>query len=157
MSLLLQKLKKRRLTLGLKQSDMMSRIGISRQQFQRLESKGNPSLSTLELIAEGLDCKVLLVPNEQLAAVNNALAATSLTEIEPSAIKEPSATIREPSAIKEPSAVEKPSVIKKTSAPTTRLSTEIKSSVNASSTPTKKETPIKEKGNYDDTGQGSLW
>jgi transcriptional regulator with XRE-family HTH domain len=39
MNTLLQQLKKRRLDLGLKQHDMMLRVGVSRQQYQRLESK----------------------------------------------------------------------------------------------------------------------
>jgi len=55
MNTLLQQLKKRRLDLGLKQNDMMLRVGVSRQQYQRLESKGNPRLDTLELIAKGLN------------------------------------------------------------------------------------------------------
>ncbi len=49
---LVMQLKKRRLKLGLKQNDMMLRVGISRQQYQHLESKGNPRLDTLELIAK---------------------------------------------------------------------------------------------------------
>lgn len=69
MSSLLQQLKDRRLALGLKQNDMQLRIGVSRQQYQRLESKGNPRLDTLELIAKGLNSDILLVPKEQLAAV----------------------------------------------------------------------------------------
>jgi len=55
MNTLLQQLKKRRLDLDLKQNDMMLRIGVSRQQYQRLESRGNPRLDTLELIAKGLN------------------------------------------------------------------------------------------------------
>ncbi|TXL21195.1 hypothetical protein BMR03_13655, partial [Methylococcaceae bacterium HT2] len=51
---LLEQLKKRRLALGLKQKDMLLRIGVSRQQYQHLESKGNPRLNTLELIVKGL-------------------------------------------------------------------------------------------------------
>lgn len=66
---LLQQLKKRRLTLGLKQNDMMMRIGVSRQQYQRLESKGNPRLGTLELIAKGLSSKLMLIPKEKVRAV----------------------------------------------------------------------------------------
>jgi len=54
MSTLLEQLKKRRIALGLKQNDMLLRVGISRQQYQRLESKGNPRLDTLELITKGL-------------------------------------------------------------------------------------------------------
>ena len=66
---LLQQIKKRRLTLGLKQVDMMMRIGVSRQQYQRLESKGNPRLDTLELIVKGLNSELMLIPKEKVRAV----------------------------------------------------------------------------------------
>lgn len=59
MKALLEQLKGRRLALGLKQKDRMLRIGVSRQQYQHLESKGNPRLNTLELIAEGLKSELL--------------------------------------------------------------------------------------------------
>jgi transcriptional regulator with XRE-family HTH domain len=52
---------------------MMLRIGISRQQYQRLESKGNPGLNTLELIAKGLNSALLLIPREKLGAVQAVL------------------------------------------------------------------------------------
>lgn len=68
-SSLLKQLKKRRLELDLKQNDMMMRIGISRQQYQRLESKGNPRLDTLELIAKGLNSELMLIPKEKVNAV----------------------------------------------------------------------------------------
>lgn len=80
MNSLLEQLKKRRLALGLKQNDMMMRVGVSRQQYQRLESKGNPRLDTLELIAKGLNSELMLIPKEKLSAVMAALE------------KEPSAT-----------------------------------------------------------------
>jgi len=70
---LLQQLKKRRLALGLKQNDMMLRVGISRQQYQRLESRGNPRLDTLELIAKGLNSELMLIPKEKLSAVQAVL------------------------------------------------------------------------------------
>jgi len=66
---LLQQLKKRRKMLGLKQSDMMMRIGVSRQQYQRLEAKGNPRLDTLELIAKGLSSELMLIPQEKVSTV----------------------------------------------------------------------------------------
>ena len=69
MKLLLQQLKERRLVLGLKQKDMMLRIGVSRQQYQQLESKGNPRLNTLELIAKGLQSELMLIPTEKLSIV----------------------------------------------------------------------------------------
>ena len=70
---LLQHFKRRRLELGLKQNDMMLRVGISRQQYQHLESKGNPRLDTLELIAKGLSSELMLIPKEKLSAVQAAL------------------------------------------------------------------------------------
>ena len=69
MKSLLQQLKERRLALGLKQKDMMLRIGVSRQQYQQLESRGNPRLNTLELIAKGLNSELMLIPTEKLSMV----------------------------------------------------------------------------------------
>ncbi|MEX0289942.1 MAG: helix-turn-helix transcriptional regulator [Flavobacteriaceae bacterium] len=77
MTNLLKQMKKRRIDLGLKQHDMMLRVGMSRQQYQRLESKGNPRLDTLELIAKGLKSELLLIPQEKLAAVMAVLAEES--------------------------------------------------------------------------------
>jgi transcriptional regulator with XRE-family HTH domain len=74
---LLEQIKQRRLALALKQHDMMLRVGISRQQYQRLESKGNPRLDTLELIAKGLKSELLLIPQEKLNAVLAILADDS--------------------------------------------------------------------------------
>ena len=48
---------------------MLMRIGMSRQQYQRLEGKGNPRLDTLELVAKGLDCEIMLIPHEKTKAV----------------------------------------------------------------------------------------
>ncbi len=48
---------------------MMLRIGVSRQQYQQLESKGNPRLNTLELISKGLNSELMLIPKEKLKAV----------------------------------------------------------------------------------------
>lgn len=67
----------------LKQHDMMLRVGISRQQYQRLESKGNPRLETLELIAKGLKSELLLIPQEKLDAVLAILAEDSTGASEP--------------------------------------------------------------------------
>jgi transcriptional regulator with XRE-family HTH domain len=69
MNSLIEQLKQRRIALGLKQYDMLLRVGMSRQQYQRLESKGNPRLDTLELIAKGLKGEILLIPQEKLLAV----------------------------------------------------------------------------------------
>jgi transcriptional regulator with XRE-family HTH domain len=66
---LLAQLKKRRIELGIKQHDMMLRVGMSRQQYQRLEAKGNPRLDTLELVAKGLNSELVLIPHEKLKSV----------------------------------------------------------------------------------------
>lgn len=78
MESLLTQLKKRRIVLGLKQHDMLLRVGMSRQQYQRLESQGNPRLDTLELIAKGLKSELLLIPQEKLSAVKALLAVESV-------------------------------------------------------------------------------
>lgn len=78
MNSLLEQIKKRRLTLGLKQNDMMLRVGVSRQQYQRLESKGNPRLDTLELIAKGLNSELMLIPKEKLSTVMTVLEQETL-------------------------------------------------------------------------------
>ena len=79
MKSLLEQLKKRRLALDLKQKDMMLRIGISRQQYQHLESKGNPRLNTLELIAKGLKSELMLIPSEKLNRIKEILENETLS------------------------------------------------------------------------------
>lgn len=82
MNSLLEQIKKRRMALALKQHDMMLRVGISRQQYQRLESKGNPRLDTLELVAKGLKSELLLIPEEKLNAVLAVLDNDNLSSTE---------------------------------------------------------------------------
>ncbi len=53
----------------MKQHDMYMRIGISRQQYQRLERQGNPRLDILELIALGLNSELMLIPKDKKDAV----------------------------------------------------------------------------------------
>lgn len=74
MNSLLDQIKARRLALGFRQSDMQMRIGVSRQQYQRIEAKGNPRLDTLELITRGLNAELMLIPNEKRLAVQALLA-----------------------------------------------------------------------------------
>ncbi len=78
MNLLLEDLKKRRIKLKLRQSDMLLRAGISRQQYQRLESKGNPRLDTLELVAKGLKSEIMLIPQEKALAVKALLEGSGM-------------------------------------------------------------------------------
>ena len=79
MKSLLEQLKKRRIALGLKQKDMMLRIGVSRQQYQHIESKGNPRLNTLELVAKGLKSELMLIPAEKLNLVKEILENETLS------------------------------------------------------------------------------
>ena len=67
-------IKQRRKALGLRQQDMLMRIGMPRQQYQRLEANGNPRLDTLELVAKGLGLQVMLVPEDQVSDVEALLA-----------------------------------------------------------------------------------
>jgi transcriptional regulator with XRE-family HTH domain len=69
LSLVHDQLRFRRRQLGLRQSDLLLRAGIGRQQYHRLESGGNPNLDTLELAAAGLDMVVMLIPKERVGAV----------------------------------------------------------------------------------------
>lgn len=58
---------------------MMLRVGVSRQQYQQLESKGNPRLNTLELIAKGLKTELMLIPTEKLNLVKEILENDELS------------------------------------------------------------------------------
>ncbi|MGS2742662.1 helix-turn-helix domain-containing protein [Halomonas sp. LS-001] len=61
--------RQRRKMLNFTQQQVASRTGMVRQQYQRLEGGGNPRLETLELAADGLNAKLMLVPIEKLHAV----------------------------------------------------------------------------------------
>ena len=81
MSSVLKQIKNRRITLGLKQHDMMLRVGISRQQYQQLESKGNPRLNTLELVAKGLKGRMMFIPEESVDHVKAILDSETKLDI----------------------------------------------------------------------------
>ncbi|MFN3714156.1 MAG: helix-turn-helix domain-containing protein [Alcanivoracaceae bacterium] len=81
MSALLEQLKIRRKALALRQEDMASRIGMSRQQYQRLEKQGNPRLDTLELLVKGLKGELMFVPHEKIGFVRNLLSSDSGEEL----------------------------------------------------------------------------
>ncbi|MFC2992094.1 MULTISPECIES: helix-turn-helix domain-containing protein [Halomonas] len=55
-------LKRRRRELGFTQATVAERVGMTRQQYQRLERGGNPQLDTLELAADGLNARLMLIP-----------------------------------------------------------------------------------------------
>jgi len=62
---LAEQMKKRRHQLNLQQKDMKLLIGMEQQQYSRIEAGGNANLNNLELIAEGLDAELMLIPKEK--------------------------------------------------------------------------------------------
>jgi transcriptional regulator with XRE-family HTH domain len=75
---LLEQIRKRRMALGVKIQDMPLRAGLTRQQYGKIEAGGNPRLTTLDQIAEGLDAVLLLVPKSKLERVERLLADPTL-------------------------------------------------------------------------------
>lgn len=62
---LLDQYRQRRQALKLTQQALADRTGMLRQQYQRLERGGNPRLDTLELAADGLNARLMLIPLEK--------------------------------------------------------------------------------------------
>ena len=58
-------LEKRRRHLALNQTDMLMQIGMSQQQYQRIEAGSDMRVSTLLRILEGMGLKLLLIPRER--------------------------------------------------------------------------------------------
>ena len=87
---IIEQLKHRRLALGLKQTDMQMRIGMNQQQYQTIERRGNPRLNTLELIAEGLEAELMLIPKNQVRAVRQFLQNQGREPVQESAQNETS-------------------------------------------------------------------
>jgi transcriptional regulator with XRE-family HTH domain len=79
---LLDQIKKRRLALCLQIQQMPLRAGLTRQQYGKIEAGGNPRLTTLDQIAEGLDAALLLVPKSKLAAVQRILDSEAAHDID---------------------------------------------------------------------------
>lgn len=69
-------LKLRRQQLDLNQKDMLMKIGMSQQQYQRIEAGGDPRLSTLLRVLEGMDLELMLVPRDKVIAVDELLAVS---------------------------------------------------------------------------------
>ena len=66
-------LEKRRRALGLNQSDMLMKIGMSQQQYQWVEAGHDIRVSTLSRVLEGMGLELLLVPREQVRHLENML------------------------------------------------------------------------------------
>lgn len=100
MSKIHKQLKERRKSLGLKQEDMTLRVGMSRQQYQYLESKGNPRLDTLELLAKGLKMELILIPREKLRDVEDFLSGTN--QVDDGTARKIGSSVSEPSPEDDP-------------------------------------------------------
>jgi len=74
-------MKARRKQLSLQQKDMKLRIGMEQQQYSRIEAGGNANLRNLELIAEGLDSELVLIPKESLHQVRALLESTHFKKV----------------------------------------------------------------------------
>lgn len=72
-------LKSRRIALGLKQKDLFERTGLSRQQYQSIEKNGNPTLETLLLIADGLNCELKLIPKNP-SGMTDSIVSNDMTQ-----------------------------------------------------------------------------
>ena len=74
---LLDQILRRRKALKIRSSDMTLLAGINRQQYEKIEKSGNPSLITLDKIAEALDAELMLIPKETLGRVKQVLAIST--------------------------------------------------------------------------------
>lgn len=91
-STVLTQIKRRRLQLGLKGTDMPLRVGLNRQQYGKIEKDGNPSLATLDKIAEGLDATLMLIPKELARQVEQLLEAGPVKTQQNYALDRPSSS-----------------------------------------------------------------
>ena len=66
-------IEKRRRELGLNQSDMLMKIGMSQQQYQRVEAGHDIRVSTLLRILEGMELELLIVPRDQVRRLESLL------------------------------------------------------------------------------------
>jgi HTH-type transcriptional regulator/antitoxin HipB len=66
-------LRERRRDLALSQKDMLMKIGMSQQQYQRIESGKDTRISTLLRVLEGMGLELMLVPREQVQYIDNIL------------------------------------------------------------------------------------
>ena len=67
------KLGKRRRHLALNQTDMLMKIGMSQQQYQRVEAGSDMRVSTLLRILEGMGLELMLAPQERVRQLEKIL------------------------------------------------------------------------------------
>lgn len=79
----LQQIKERRQALGIKITHMPAYTGLGREQYSAIEHGGNPGLSILVKIAEGLQAEIMLIPNEKADQVRQLLGLPLPPVVEP--------------------------------------------------------------------------
>lgn len=99
---LLQQIITLRKSRKLRVAEMPMLTGLNRQQYGKIEKGGNPSLSTLDKIAEGLEASILLIPKEKLQDVMKVLQGGQVHLAEGSATASAVASNTEIDVIKEP-------------------------------------------------------
>lgn len=76
-----QQIRQRRKQMKLTQADMKDRIGMTQQQYQRVESGHNATLESIHTVAQGLNATVMLIPNDKIELVNAVLADEFTSEL----------------------------------------------------------------------------
>lgn len=76
-----QQIRQRRKQMRLTQADMKDVIGMSQQQYQRVESGHNATLESLQTVAEGLGATIMLIPQDKIDQVNAVLADEFVNEL----------------------------------------------------------------------------
>ena len=69
-------LRRQRKNLALNQKDMLMKIGMSQQQYQRVEAGGDLRVSTLMRILEGMELELMLAPSDRVGQMERALKAS---------------------------------------------------------------------------------
>ena len=66
-------LRKQRKSLSMNQKDMLMKIGMSQQQYQRIEAGGDLRVSTLMRILEGMGLELMLAPSDRVGQMEGVL------------------------------------------------------------------------------------
>ena len=78
-------LKRYRSKLNLSQKDMLLSIGMSQQQYQRIENGNDARLSTIFRVLEGLNLELMLIPKEHIEEVTELISQDKLEQSPPKA------------------------------------------------------------------------
>lgn len=71
-------LRKQRKSLSMSQKDMLMKIGMSQQQYQRIEAGGDLRVSTLMRVLEGMELELMLAPSDRVGEMERVLKVSEL-------------------------------------------------------------------------------